>query len=74
MNTLVEHRNVTIRLKAPIEDFVVCIKCKGARTVTHTSFHYYNPEAYRTGGIVSCWAGGLMWCPVCLGHGYWKPE
>lgn len=66
MNTLVDHRNVTIRIRGPVDRYVVCVKCKGAKRVTFTS--YSSPP----GRYPHIWVGGEMWCPSCGGEGYWE--
>lgn len=67
METLVEHRNIQIKVQ-DTNGYTVCIKCRGGKTRAY--YQYYNPNAWRTGGLLS--VVGQQYCPHCDGKGFWK--
>lgn len=67
MQTLVNHKTIQISVKS-VEGMVVCMKCKGAKTLP--KMDYYNSAAILYGGLLSAWH--IEYCPSCHGKGFWK--
>ena len=67
MEILVESKTVSIKVRS-VEGYVVCIKCRGNKTLTRTL--YSNPQALQHGGL---WGvTDQVCCPSCSGLGFWK--
>ena len=68
MEILVNRPEVRVRVQS-VAGYVVCIRCKGSKTVYVTD--YYNHGSLYAGGVVSLQHEER--CPCCSGRGYWKP-